>query len=293
MAIFNQWAAAIATTIKASADVVASVTGHSELLGDAREVLVRDVFSRFLPTNAIVGTGQIIDAYGGRSQQIDAIIYRSDFPVFRTLGLSDVYLLEGVIAACEVKSTLNKNALHKALENVASVKALKPCVDRNALNSICERVTGMQYDQLNLPGRNSLAAELLPACYVFGFKGYSDRVESFSSALMEWIHPGHPGLVSLPDVICAESIVTVANNRDPFHFTVSDGKPWGYVGRRAQIPLHFLLYHLMYKVIQTSGPLRHEGTGVDYRLEQYFGLDHASDQGWTGLYGEALPPSMK
>ena len=288
MAIFNQWSAAIASALKTSAAVAASVTGHVVLLGDAREVLIRDVFSRLLPANAVVGTGQIIDTCGNASRQIDVIVYRDDFPVFRTLGHADVYLVEGVIAACEVKSTLTKKSLHEALKNVASVKGLRTNVRQENLDSFATLAFNKPWETLVSSQRDRIMADLLPGGYVFGFHGYRG-IKPFSSALTQWIHSGHPGLVALPDVVCSESCVAVANFGAPFLFTVPDGRQWGYIVRQELTPLRFLLYHLLYKIVQATGVPKHWGTDVHYGLEKYLDLEVSTEGGWRGLYGE--PPS--
>ncbi len=125
MAIISKWARSIAKVLDTSFEVSSSIANHKTVLGDARESFIRDVLQRFLPRNISIGSGQIVDAEDGISRQIDLIIYRNDFPILRTFGSADVYLIEGVVATVEVKSQLNQPQLFEALENGKSVRNLK------------------------------------------------------------------------------------------------------------------------------------------------------------------------
>ncbi|TOI39074.1 DUF6602 domain-containing protein, partial [Vibrio parahaemolyticus] len=130
----DDWVQSISDMIKISANVGSSVSNHSTILGDARESFIRDILENFLPSSIVIGSGQIIDQYEGRSKQIDIIIYRRDFPVLQTFGSADVYLIEGVLATIEVKSMLDKDNLEMALNNAKSVKDLKPKFVRTSLS---------------------------------------------------------------------------------------------------------------------------------------------------------------
>lgn len=70
----DDWVQSISDMIKISANVGSSVSNHSTILGDARESFIRDILENFLPSSIVIGSGQIIDQYEGRSKQIDIII---------------------------------------------------------------------------------------------------------------------------------------------------------------------------------------------------------------------------
>lgn len=119
--------------------------------GRAREQVIRDFIRRLLPASLGVETGFVIDAVGGKSLQIDIVVYRTDYhPVFEIGGVKH-FLVESVLAAIENKASIAKRSdLTAALENVGSVKALDrtnrgknyrvvgttrgPAVDRNDFN---------------------------------------------------------------------------------------------------------------------------------------------------------------
>ena len=70
----------------------------------------------------------MIDSYGGTSRQQDVVLYERDIcPVFsiNRTPQTTYYPCEGVIAAGEIKSLLDRDSLEDAFKKVASVKALR------------------------------------------------------------------------------------------------------------------------------------------------------------------------
>jgi hypothetical protein len=81
-----------------------------------------------LPKSIGVGSGCIIDSFGKTSKQMDILLYEKDLcPVFCINESSETtyYPCEGVIAAGEVKSSLNSEELTNIFDKVKSVKVLK------------------------------------------------------------------------------------------------------------------------------------------------------------------------
>ncbi len=98
---------------------------HPGESGRARETIVRNFLASFLPTDLRIDTGFVMDAIGGKSRQIDIVIYRSNYhPVFE-IGDVKHFLAEGVLAVIENKAAItSRETLRMALENIRSVKAL-------------------------------------------------------------------------------------------------------------------------------------------------------------------------
>lgn len=101
------------------------VTGESTESGKNREILVGSALKQHLPGRAsVVQGGIVIDSHDKTSRQIDIIICNS----FSFVGGSLEYGLipvEAIIAAIEVKSTINSNSLKKAFQQLDAVKTLK------------------------------------------------------------------------------------------------------------------------------------------------------------------------
>jgi hypothetical protein len=107
---------------------VPSIAGHPIHKGAPREAFVREFLVAHLGTRAAIGTGEIVDASsraGGPRNQIDIVVYKSEFPKIDLGGGIHAFLAESVIATIEVKSTLTKSGLEKATKSAVAVKALQ------------------------------------------------------------------------------------------------------------------------------------------------------------------------
>lgn len=98
------------------------------LVGSAREKTTRQKLETLLPPMVGVGTGCVIDSFGRTSKQMDIILFEKNLcPVFSINGNPDstYYPCEGVIAAGEIKSTLNNAELEDIFAKTESVKSLR------------------------------------------------------------------------------------------------------------------------------------------------------------------------
>lgn len=110
----------------------AAVVGHPGLIGSARETPARVQLERVLPGNIGVGSGIVIDSYGGVSKQQDIILFEKHIcPVFSINNTPEAtyYPVEGVMAVGEVKSSLDKEKLEDAFSKIGSVKSLKRVIE--------------------------------------------------------------------------------------------------------------------------------------------------------------------
>lgn len=100
--------------------------GTPGLVGSSKEHPARVQLENLMPEGIGVGSGIVIDSYGGASKQQDIVIFEKICPIFSINGSPDAtyYPVEGVIAAGEVKSTLGKAELYDAFSKSASVKKL-------------------------------------------------------------------------------------------------------------------------------------------------------------------------
>jgi hypothetical protein len=202
--------------IDASFHVSSSIANHSTILGDAREHFISEVLKKFLPANVIIGSGQIIDVNNNKSKQIDIIVYRNDFPVLRTFGTSDIYLVEGVLATIEVKSQLNENTLFEALENGKSVKSLRPSFVMETINYYSNEVYSNIFEELTDSQKNSIMGMVLPSTYIYSYKGYTEKsLDDFKNSLDKWHYNlkkyGELDPTLLPEIITTEGCVAQKN----------------------------------------------------------------------------------
>jgi hypothetical protein len=106
----------------------ASEAGTPGLIGSAREHPARVQLVKLLPAYVSIGSGLLIDSYGEQSKQQDIVMFERDFcPVYSINDTPDAtyFPIEGVIANGEVKSSVDKEVLFNALDNIRSAKSLR------------------------------------------------------------------------------------------------------------------------------------------------------------------------
>lgn len=93
--------------------------------GRAREVVVHRFLADLLPPDFGIDSGFVIDAIGGRSRQVDVVVFRRDRAPILDIGGVKHFMIESVVAAIEIKaSARSRSVLQAAFDNIASVKAL-------------------------------------------------------------------------------------------------------------------------------------------------------------------------
>ena len=93
----------------------------------------RELLAEYLPRGLSIGQGEIIDTTDRRSGQTDVVITDIDHPFIVTPSEPGLFLIEGVVAAGEVKTLLTSGELDKALKNGARFKALEAAHQRGSI----------------------------------------------------------------------------------------------------------------------------------------------------------------
>ena len=110
----------------------AAGAGHPGLIGAARETPARLQLERVLPGNVGIGSGIVVDSFGGLSKQQDIVVFEKHLcPVFSINDTPEAtyYPIEGVLAVGEVKSSLDRAKLEDAFSKIHSVKSLNRVVE--------------------------------------------------------------------------------------------------------------------------------------------------------------------
>lgn len=119
--------AAIEKSIICKAEIQANV-GHSLHKGTPRELFIKEFLSSHSSETVSFGTGEIIDADSRPSEkrnQIDIVIHKKEYPRLDFTGGISGFLSESVVAAIEVKSTLDEEAFRDAYKSAINCKKLK------------------------------------------------------------------------------------------------------------------------------------------------------------------------
>ncbi|MCP2293621.1 hypothetical protein APR11_000025 [Nocardia amikacinitolerans] len=99
---------------------------HKGNKGSTVEAEVRDVLRKYLPRHYGVGQGEIYDAFGDGTGQVDVIITNPDHPFAYPDDVVGPHLLDGIAAVGEVKSVLTTSELEKVIASATRFKTLRP-----------------------------------------------------------------------------------------------------------------------------------------------------------------------
>jgi hypothetical protein len=106
---------------------------HNGLLGEIREILLRDLFRPLLPTDAGLGSGQLVSHTGQTSKQTDVILYdRRILPPILFQESAGLFPVDCALNTIEVKSTLTAQELrstHNAAEELLQLDYLNGYYD--------------------------------------------------------------------------------------------------------------------------------------------------------------------
>jgi hypothetical protein len=98
---------------------------HPGTKGDSTEAVWISLFRDYLPTRFRIAKGIVVDCEGSTSQQIDCVIFDSQFTPQIIPDEDSLYIpVEAVHAAFEVKQKVNKEHLSYAAGKVKSVRQL-------------------------------------------------------------------------------------------------------------------------------------------------------------------------
>jgi len=115
----------VAKQMRASFEGLTAVINHKGSKGTAREDMLRQFLSDYLPATLEIGTGEVVDLRGNRSNQSDLIIFdKAHCPKLVQGGGIRIYPAEGVRAGVEVKSKLDSSSLRDAVANIRQAKQL-------------------------------------------------------------------------------------------------------------------------------------------------------------------------
>ena len=283
----DDWIKTISKMIKVSYEVGASVSDHSTILGDARESFIRDILEKFLPSSISIGSGQIIDQNGKRSKQVDVIIYRREFPILKTFGAADVYLIEGVIATIEVKSKLDKDNLIMALENSKSVKKLEPkFLDVSLVHAYESYFFKTRQSELDISEYYSFKQMVAPETYIFAYFG--QELETTKEHLKNW-YISEDGADSnsyfLPEAIGTNKIAVV---KDLDGISIPKENYNSVAIKEDEHSIRFIINQLLEQIMRRIGSPQYASTMLQYNILGYSLKADDIDTGWVGFLDNRL-----
>lgn len=116
---------AVEAQMKKKLEEIRSTFAQSGDKGTSVEDSFRKFLHQYLSRRLGVGNGEIIDSKGHRSRQTDVVVVSEDHPFTFTPDLPGIFFIEGVCAACEVKTNLTSIELKEGLKNSYQFKQLE------------------------------------------------------------------------------------------------------------------------------------------------------------------------
>lgn len=118
--------------------------GTPQEVADRREEIFKEFIGKYFPFPYRIAKGNITDAYDRNSQSIDCIVLNPSHPytIDTKNKKASIILADGVDFAIEIKPDLNnKKEIHRALEQIQSVKKLRRIREQLLLkNKVSERM---------------------------------------------------------------------------------------------------------------------------------------------------------
>jgi len=106
-------------------ELQSEITEHPVEKGDATELNWHNWLANYLPKRYKVDNAFVVDCHGGKSEQIDLVIYDQQYSLFVFNQSGTLYIpSESVYAVFEVKQALNKSNLDYAGNKAKSVRQL-------------------------------------------------------------------------------------------------------------------------------------------------------------------------
>ena len=123
---WEQLFASSSAELKAALDKTRASFQHRGLKGTLNENAFAEWLRSYLPRTLDVSAGELIDSLGGRSRQVDVVIYdAATTPRFLSREGISVIPIEPVYGVIEVKTYLNKQEIENSFENMSSIKSLQ------------------------------------------------------------------------------------------------------------------------------------------------------------------------
>lgn len=104
-----------------------SSSGHPLHKGTPRENFIRNYLESHLSSLLAIGSGELIDSAsrpGESRPQVELVVYKRQYPKLNFGGGIDAFFAESVLVTIEVKSTVTKDELRKAMRAALKLKSL-------------------------------------------------------------------------------------------------------------------------------------------------------------------------
>ncbi|MFD5326109.1 DUF6602 domain-containing protein [Streptomyces sp. NPDC127092] len=131
--IVEQYWSGVARRLQEEVDTFNKLIGHAGEQGRENELSLVRLMENLLPASVGVGSGMIIDSFGGVSKQTDIIIYSSaSQPSILAQTTQAIYPVENVLMTIEVKTTLDEDELADCAAKAVKQRGLRSAAGSDA-----------------------------------------------------------------------------------------------------------------------------------------------------------------
>lgn len=135
-------------------------------IGDGNEAAFRLFLRAHLPPSYRIGQGEVIDYRGNRSSQTDVVVADEEQP-FQVDESPQLFIIEGVAAAAEVKTTLTAEELRDSLRKAERFKVLEAVLGKATMLASPQQRGNPNSDLLRFYRRRPF--------FVFAYEGAIDQ----------------------------------------------------------------------------------------------------------------------
>jgi hypothetical protein len=233
--------------------------GSSVDVGADRVNILKDFLTKYLPRYYGFGNGEITDAYGNQTGQVDIIICNEFHPYTYNAEGFGLFLVEGVDWAIEVKSNLTTE-LKEGMLQIKRIKGLKKEPTKGSM----------------VFSSGSVLRRKQVSCILFGYD--SPPIDKLSDKIKQLVSQLELSTEEIPDAIVSlnKGIVFNVFEGDPLKIEVNDVKRYGIIGAKLEEDtlfemLAFLSTHAPHIIYQHPIILRY-GANLN-EVPLYFGQE--------------------
>jgi Domain of unknown function (DUF6602) len=184
---------------------------HSGNKGSMYEHAFREALAKCLPVSLQFGHGEIVDSLGHRSNQTDVVIVSRDHPGTFSPDLPELFYVEAVLAAGEIKAILTSDELDRALQKSETFKHLQIVPQNGAL-------------ALGNPGSNRYFR--CPPFFLLAYESQL-KIETVSERILAYqncrgLRPGQ--LVDAVFLLDRGWLINFGDGAEEFKFKLPDGR---------------------------------------------------------------------
>jgi hypothetical protein len=134
MNLVSQYWRGVLRRLQAELEDFNRIIGHMGEMGRENEQSLARILENLVPARYGIGSGLIFDADGNDSKQTDIVIFNAvDEPAVMAQTNQVLFPIENVLAAIEIKTTVDGEEVTDIGEKVASLRALSPRTGKHPL----------------------------------------------------------------------------------------------------------------------------------------------------------------